>query len=54
MENSAGKYKSDTNRSRPFLAVAQIVKSFVSRLIGFFKLTEDDRLKAGIGRQGHE
>ncbi len=54
MENSADKYKSDTNRSRPFLAVVQVVKSLVARLIGFFKLTEDDRLRAGIGRREPE
>jgi hypothetical protein len=48
MDISADKYKSDGNRAGPFLAVLQTVRGIAGWLIGFFTLTEADRLKAGI------
>ncbi len=44
--------KSDGKRSGPFLAVLRTVQGFIRRLIGFFTLTEEERLKAGIYRGG--
>jgi hypothetical protein len=48
MDISADKYKSDGNRSGPFLAVLQIVRGFVRWLAGLVILTDGDRTKAGI------
>ena len=45
---SADKYKSDGNRPGPFSAVLHTVLGIAGWLIGFFTLTEVDRLKAGI------
>ena len=52
MEFSVDNNQSDGNRSGSFLAVLRIVQVFARRLIGFFTLTEEDRLKAGIYRGG--
>jgi hypothetical protein len=54
MDISADKYESDSNRLDPFLAVMQIIWGIIGRLIGFFTLTEADRLKAGIYYGGEE
>jgi hypothetical protein len=56
MDISAGKYKSDGTRSGLFLAGLQTVRSIARWLIGFFTLTEADRLKAGIylGGEGRD
>jgi hypothetical protein len=48
MEILTDKCKSDGNQSNPFFAVMRTVQGFVSRLIGIFTLTEEERLKAGI------
>jgi hypothetical protein len=48
------KYKSYINRPGPFSAVLQTVRGFVRRLVGFFALTEEDRLKAGIYVSGQD
>ena len=53
MDSPADKYASDDNhRSDPFLAIAQTMREFVSRLVGFFTVTEEERLKAGIYFRG--
>jgi hypothetical protein len=52
MEISADKYKSDGNQSNPFFGVMRTIQGFVRRLIGFFTLTEEERLKAGVFRGG--
>jgi hypothetical protein len=56
MDISTDQYKSDGNRAGPFLAVLRTVGSLVRRLTGFFMLTEEDRLKAGIylGGEGRD
>ena len=48
MDISADKSKSDSKRSRPFLAVLQTIRGFIGGLIGFFTLTEEERLEAGV------
>jgi hypothetical protein len=48
MDISADKYKSDGNQSNPFFTVMRTIHGFVRGLIGFFTLTEEERLKAGI------
>jgi hypothetical protein len=48
MDILADKYKSNKNQSGFFSAVLHTVRGFVRRLVGFFALTEEDRLKAGI------
>ena len=48
MDISADKYQSDGKRPGPFLAVLQAVQAFARWLIGFFTLSEEERLKAGI------
>jgi hypothetical protein len=52
MDISTDKYKSDGNRASSFLAVSQAIRGIVRRLIGFFTLTEEERLKAGISVGG--
>jgi hypothetical protein len=42
------------NRSGAILAVVQTVRDMVGRLLGFFALTEDERLKVGIYPGGME
>ena len=48
MDNLSDNYMSNVNRPGPFAAVLHTVLGIVRRPIGFFKLTEEDRLKAGI------
>ena len=49
MDTASDKYKPYYgNRAGPFLAVWRTVRGLVGRLVGFFMLTESDRLKAGI------
>lgn len=50
----ADKYNSYVNRSGAFSAVLQAVGGFVRRMVGFFVLTEEDRLKAGIYVSGQK
>lgn len=50
----ADKYKSYINRPGPFSAALHIVKGFIRRLVGFFILTEEERLKAGIYKSGQD
>jgi hypothetical protein len=52
MDISADKYKSDGNQSNPFFVVMRTIQAFTRRLIGYFTLTEEERLKAGIYRGG--
>jgi hypothetical protein len=52
MDISVDKSELDGNRLGPFLAVSQTVRDIVRRLIGFFELTESDKLKAGIDVSG--
>jgi len=57
MDVSADQYESDdTHRSGSFLAVTQQIRDIVKWLVGFFTVTEEDRLKAGIvlGTEGHD
>jgi hypothetical protein len=48
MDISADKSKSDSKWSRPFIAVLQTIRGFIAGLIGFFTLTEEERLEAGV------
>ena len=48
MDISADKSKSDGNRPRPFLAVLQTIRGLIGGLIGFFTLTEEERLEADV------
>ena len=48
MDISADKSKSDSERSRPLFAVLQTIRGFIGGLIGFFTLTEEERLEAGV------
>ena len=48
MDISADKSKSDSKWPRPFLAGWQTLKGFIGGLIGFFTLTEEERLEAGV------
>lgn len=48
MDISADKYKSDGDRTNALSVVWQAVLAMVRRLVGFFTLTEEDRLQAGI------
>lgn len=56
MDISADKSKSDSKRSSLFSALLQTLRSFIGRLIGFFTLTEEERLEAGVmvGNQWHD
>jgi len=56
MDVSADKYKLDGNRLGPFSAVLITLLGIVRWPIRFFKLTEADRLKAGIyvGGEGRD
>ena len=48
MDISTDKYKSDSKRPGLFLAVLHTLGGIVQGLIGFFTLTEEERLEAGI------
>jgi hypothetical protein len=52
----ADKYKSDVNRSGTFSTVLHTIPSMVRWLVGFFTLTEAERLQAGIylGGEGRD
>lgn len=56
MEILADKYEADLERTEPFPAVLNAVPGIVKWLIGFFTLTEEDRLKVGIyfGGEGRD
>ena len=56
MDNLSDKYISNVNRPGPFSAVLHSVLGIARWLIGFFALTEEDRLKAGIyvGGEGRD
>jgi hypothetical protein len=56
MDISAGKYKSDTNPIAHHFSLLNTVSGMIRRLIGFFKLTKEDQLKAGIsvGSEVHD
>jgi hypothetical protein len=48
MDISADQSKSNRHWPKPFLVVLQIIRVFIEGLIGFFMLTEKERLEAGI------
>ena len=48
MNISADKSKLEGNRSGLFLALLQIIWGSIGGLIGFFTLTEKERLEAGV------
>jgi hypothetical protein len=48
MDTSADRNRLDMNRTDPLLAVLHTLLGLVRRAIGFFVLTEEDKLKAGI------
>ncbi len=48
MDISTDKHNSDLNHSSPFSALLHTVLSIGRWLIGFFALTKEDRLKAGV------
>jgi hypothetical protein len=56
MDITSDKYRSDGNRLGLFAAVWKGMLDIVRRVSGFFALTEEDRLKAGIyvGGEGRE
>lgn len=54
MNFSADKFKPFTNRTGPILAIFHKALGIAKRLIGFFSLTEEERLMAGIYRDGEE
>ena len=48
MDISTDKYKSEGKRLGLFLAVLHTLGGIVRGLIGFFTLTEEERLEAGV------
>ncbi len=52
MEIPADKYKSDENRPGPLSEMWQIVRNIARWLAGLVKLTDEDRIKAGISFGG--
>ncbi len=57
MDLSADNYKSDEqHQSHPFLDMVQLFRVFISRLVSFFAVTEEEQLKAGIifGTKGRD
>jgi hypothetical protein len=48
MDIISEEYKSESTKPSTSLAVLQTARDFVSSLIGFFTLTEDDKSNAGI------
>jgi hypothetical protein len=56
MDILADQYESDIERPKPSPAVLHAVPGIVKWLIGFFTLTEEDRLKVGIyfGGEGRD
>jgi len=56
MDIPVDKSKSGSKRPGPILAVMQAITGMVRWLVGFFTLTEENRLKAGIyvGGEGRD
>jgi hypothetical protein len=56
MDISTDEYRSDGNRSYPFLTVLRSIASLLKRLTGLFVLSEEDQEKAGIflGGEGRD
>lgn len=48
MDFSDDQPKPDRKRSRSFLALLLTVRGFIEGLIGFFTLTEEERIEAGV------
>jgi len=48
MDISADKFISEANQTNSFFSWVKAVIIKTRRLIGFFNLTEEDRIKAGI------
>ena len=51
MDIPSEKYKSEESQPAPISTVLQTVTGFVSSVIGFFSLTEEERLQAGINER---
>jgi hypothetical protein len=57
MDISSDQYQSTGNQSGPFTFILyRTMQEIFKRLAGFFTLTEEDRLRAGIlyGGRGHD
>jgi hypothetical protein len=52
MDVSTDKNKSNMNRSGPFSALLHTFPGVFERLVRFFTLTEEDRMKAGVNLRG--
>ena len=52
MDISVEEIKPDVNQPAPIAAILQAVKGVANRLIGFFVLTEEEQLQAGIDFHG--
>jgi hypothetical protein len=52
MDLSTGKHKLDESRVGPFLTILMTFKVWARRLVGFFVLTEEERLEAGVYVRG--
>jgi hypothetical protein len=52
MDISTEKNKANTNRASPFSAILQTIPVAFRRLVRFFTLTDEDRLKAGVNVRG--
>jgi hypothetical protein len=52
MDISAEENKPDMKHPGPLLTVLQTVKEVTRRLIGFFVLSKEEQLQAGIGFRG--
>lgn len=50
MDIPSKKYNSDAVRPGSIITTLQAIIVFISSLISFFTLTEEDRLKAGVHR----
>jgi hypothetical protein len=48
MDRLSEKFKLDIDRQNPFSGVMMFARGILSWLIGFFTLTPEDRMKAGI------
>jgi len=52
MDISAKKNELDASRPGQFLATWMTFRGMVGKLIGFFRITDDERLKAGVYVRG--
>lgn len=54
MDTLSDKYDSNSYRPNPFSIVLNTILGFVRWLAGFFMLTEEDKLAAGISVDGKD